>query len=138
MRDALKVVCSSSFNIRSDCCTNEVLTILRVNIDQNFCVCFGVGAILTCFLTSLCSRVSASSGNAAEGVAPPRGGDRNILKPFVIPQTQTGPLASSQPPHRAPIHTDVRQQRSGSPNGSETFGKSNQPLWDTARRAMKN
>ncbi|TNM93139.1 hypothetical protein fugu_018541 [Takifugu bimaculatus] len=61
-----------------------------------------------------------------------------ILKPFVIPQTQTGPLASSQPPHRAPIHTDVRQQRSGSPNGSETFGKSNQPLWNTARRAMKN
>lgn len=57
----------------------------------------------------LFSRIPASSGNAAEGLAPPRGGDRNILKPFVIPQPRTGPLASSQPPHRAPIDTEVRQ-----------------------------
>lgn len=95
-----------------------------VNFDPNFQVCFGVGVIPTC--SPLCSRVSASSGDAAEGLAPPRGGDRHLLKPFLIPQTRTGPPASSQPPHRAPIHPDVRQQRSRSPR---TFGGSNQPLW---------
>lgn len=52
----------------------------------------------------LCCRVSASSGDAAEGMAPPRGRDCNFLKPsLVITWTKTGPLASSQPPQREPI-----------------------------------
>lgn len=44
MRDSLKEVYSSSFNIRRDCCRNDVLIILRVNIDQK---CFSVCVILT-------------------------------------------------------------------------------------------
>lgn len=73
----------------------------------------GVSLILTRFLAPLPSRVPASSGNAAEGVAPPRGRDRDVLKPLAVPRTRTGPPASSQPPHSA------RQRRPG----SETFGK---------------
>lgn len=32
----------------------------------------------------LCCRVSASSGDAAEGMAPPRGRDCNFLKPSLV------------------------------------------------------
>lgn len=36
-------------------------------------------------------------------MAPPRGGDRDFLEPFLVTQARTDPLASSQPTQREPI-----------------------------------
>lgn len=52
---------------------------------------------LVLWTVSLCSRVSASSGDTAEGMAPPRGGDCNFLKPLSL-KLELVHLPSSQPP----------------------------------------
>lgn len=77
---------------------------------------------------SLCSRVSASSGDTAEGMAPPRGGDCNFLKLLVITRTRTGPLASSQPPQRAPIYKHRTEQQTEAIHAPQTNWK--WPIWE--------
>lgn len=61
-------------------------------------------------------------------MAPPRGGDCNFLKSFVITRTRTGPLASSQLPHRAPINKHKTEWKTGAIHAPKTNWK--WPIWE--------